>query len=87
MQRCLSDNAYFAHKENLLLGMLCDLERPDFRMRAAKRTILKIRKLRTNEEGLRAFVPPKSTGRLPPRTTGSSLMRTSKTRRTCTSLQ
>ena len=58
MQRCLSDNAYFAHKENLLLCMLCDLERPDFRMRAAKRTILKIRKLRTNEEGLRAFVPP-----------------------------
>ena len=41
MQRCLSDNAYFAHEENVLLGMLCDLKRPDFRMRAA-RTILKI---------------------------------------------
>ena len=60
MLRCLSDNAYFAHKENLLLSMLCDLERPDFRMRAAKKIILKIRKLRTNEEGLRAFVPPRS---------------------------
>ena len=36
MQRCLSDNAYFAHEENVLLGMLLDLERPDFRMKAAK---------------------------------------------------
>ena len=86
MQRCLSDNAYFAHEENVLLGMLCDLERPDFRMRAAK-TIRKIRELRTDVEGLRAFVPPKSTGRPPPRTTGSSLTRPSKTHRTCTSLR
>ena len=58
MQRCLSDNAYFAHEENVLLGMLCNLERADFRMRAAK-TILEIRKLRTDEEGLKAFVPTK----------------------------
>ena len=36
MERCLSDNAYFAHEENVLLGMLLDLERPDFRMKAAK---------------------------------------------------
>ena len=43
---------------NVLLGMLCDLKRPDFRMRAA-RTILKIYKLRTDEEGLKAFVPTK----------------------------
>ena len=37
MQRCLSDNAYFAHEENLLLDMLCNLERPD--MRAAKQRL------------------------------------------------
>ena len=58
MERCLSDNAYFAHEEHVLLGMLCNLERADFRMRAAK-TILEIRKLRTDEEGLKAFVPTK----------------------------
>ena len=58
MQNCLSENAYFAHKEGVLISMLCSPDRPDFRQKAAE-TIIKIRGLRQEGAGLRSFAPPR----------------------------
>ena len=58
MQNCLSENAYFAHEEGVLISMLCDQDRPDFRQKAAE-TIIKIRGLRQEGAGLRSFAPPR----------------------------
>ena len=57
MQNCLSENAYFAHEEGVLISMLCDLDRPEFRQKAAE-TIIKIRGLRQEGAQVRNFAPP-----------------------------
>ena len=57
MQNCLSENAYFAHEEGILISMLCDQDRPEYRKKAAE-TIIKIRGLRQEGAGLRNFVTP-----------------------------